>query len=227
VRLWAALNNQPARAIGIGQKRMIASSGRTFPGWDFNDVDVAAARDPANKLTFFVTVDGAVTLRNVWTHAADARTLFPQQDTPATATALRPNAVDARIQIVWPKNNLPIEQADTANVTAYVFRTGTMEALAPGGWAPAVRLHMSLNNEPERAPGTGMTGVPRAVMAANGVEFLAWDFNDVNVAAARNSLNRLYFWVTVDGAVSHSNIWTHGADARTLFPQPDLLNSCG
>ncbi|MGE5603640.1 MAG: YncE family protein, partial [Nitrososphaerales archaeon] len=239
VRLWSALNNQPARAVGIGQKRMVTGGGRTFPAWDFNDVDVSAARDPANKLSFYVTLDGpggtTRTLHNVWTHAADARTLFPQQDVPVSASRLRPAAVDARIQIVWPQGNLPVEQAQRANITAYLFVAGTQQSLSPdiilgGGGAPTVRLHASLNNEPEAAPAVpgdgGLPGVPRVVTAANGVRFLAWDFNDVDVSQANDPLNRLYFWVTVDGITSYSNIWAHGADARTLFPQPDVLNSC-
>jgi hypothetical protein len=69
-------------------------------------------------------------------------------------------------------------------------------------------------------------GVPRVVTGTNGLKFLAWDFNDVDVSAANDPLNRLYFWVTVDGITTYSNIWAHGADARTLFPQPDVLNSC-
>ena len=227
VRLWAALNSQPSQQIGVGQKRMVATGGRIYPAWDFNDVDVKASRDPANKLAFFVTVDGVHTLSNVWAHAADARTLFPQQDTPVGVTRSRPAAVDARIQIVWPKDGLPVQTAQAANVTAYLFNAGAMQAIAPDPlWSPAVRLHWSLNNEAEAAPGQGVLGVPRVVNGANGVRFLAWDFNDVDVSAANDSLNRLYFWVSVDGVTTYSNVWAHGIDARTLFPQLDVLNSC-
>ena len=227
VRLWSALNNQPMQQVGIGEKRMVTAAGRTFPAWDFNDVDVKPARDPANKLAFLVTVDGVVTLSNVWAHAADARTLFPQQDNPMGAIRHRPTAVDARIQIVWPKDGLPVETAHLANITVYLFEAGTMQAIAPdAGWSPAVRLHWSAGNEAEAAPGQGMLGAPRPVSGANGVTFLAWDFNDVDVSAANDSLNRLFFWVTVDGATTYSNIWAHAIDARTLFPQPEVLNSC-
>ena len=58
------------------------------------------------------------------------------------------------------------------------------------------------------------------------VRFLAWDFNDVDISAARDPLNRIYFWVSVDGVPTDSNVWAHGADARTIFPQPDVLTSC-
>lgn len=227
VRLWAAEDNEPARQVGTGQKRMFSSGGRTFPVWDFNDVDVSHAKDPANKIAFTASVDGVKMLANVWTHAADARTLFPQQDVPTSSTLLPQRAVDARIQIVWPHDNLPPQQAQLANITAYLFTPGTMQAIAPAStWSPTVRLHWSLNNEPERAPGVGLIGAPRSITGANGVRFLAWDFNDVDVTPANDSLNRMTFWVSVDGATSYSNFWAHAVDARTLFPQPDVLNSC-
>ncbi len=162
VQLWGALDNQPVQLLGAGQKRMLTGGGRRFPAWDFNDVDVSAARDPANKMTFFVTAgaDGETVraFHNVWVHAADARTLFPQPDTPSGTVAARPDAVDARIEIVWPHDNLSVEEAQKANITAYLFAAGSDQALSPdisssGGWTPVVRLHSSVNSEPEAAPG--------------------------------------------------------------------------
>lgn len=235
VQLWRALNNLPARLVSTGEKRMMTGGGRSFPAWDFNDVDVSQARDPANKLSFFVTVESAAapvrTLRNVWVHAVDARTLFPQQDVPTSVTRVRPSALDAKIEIVWPHDNLPVSQAQRANVTAYLLTVGTQRALSPDmpratGWLPTVRLHTSLNNEPEVAPGSGVLGVSRVITGTNGIQFLAWDFNDIDVSLANDPLNRLNFWVSVDGVPTYSNLWVHGADARTLFPQPDVLNSC-
>jgi hypothetical protein len=55
---------------------------------------------------------------------------------------------------------------------------------------------------------------------------MAWDFNDIDVSAANDALNRLTFWVSVDDVPTYSNFWAHAVDARTLFPQPDVLNSC-
>ena len=227
VRLWAALNAQPARPVAVGQKRMAVVDGRTFPVWDFNDVDVSAARDPANRLTFFTTVDGVRTLHNVWTHATDARTVFPQADVPTGTISRLPAALDARIEIVWPHDGLPGDQATLANITAYLFAPGTLQAIPPGvSWTPTARLHWSLNTDAEKIPGTGILGTPRAITASNGVKFLAWDFNDVDISAARETLNKLYFWVSVDDAVTFPNVWAHGTEARTVFPQPDALNNC-
>jgi hypothetical protein len=227
VRLWAALNADPARQVAVGQKRMVTADGRTFPVWDFNDVDVHAARDPANKLTFFVTVDGVRTLHNVWTHAADARTVFPQTDVPTGALRRLPVALESRIEIVWPHDNLPPDQATLANVTAYLFAPDTLQTIPPDvSWIPAARLHWSLNADTEKPPGTGIAGLPRTLTASNGVAFQAWDFNDVDVSAARETLNRLYFWVTVDDTTTLPNVWAHAVDARTVFPQPDMLSDC-
>jgi len=46
------------------------------------------------------------------------------------------------------------------------------------------------------------------------------------VSLANDPLNRLTFWVTVDDITTYSSVWAHGADARTIFPQPDVLNAC-
>lgn len=227
VRLWAAMNAQPASPVAVGQKRFVSQGGRTFPVWDFNDIDVSAARDPTNKLFFFVTVDGVRTLPNVWAHAADGRTIFPQQDVPSGTVRRRPAVVDARIEIVWPHDGLPLDQATQANITAFLFSQGTLRAFAPDvAWSPTVRLHWASNNEAEQGSGSGLIGVPRIATTAVGLRFLAWDFNDVDISATRDPFNKLYFWVSVDGVPAYSNIWAHGVDARTIFPQPDILNSC-
>jgi hypothetical protein len=229
VRLWAALNSQPARPIAVGEKRMIATGGRRFPAWDFNDVDVSAAREPANKLTFFVTVDGVKTLHNVWVHAADARTIFPQPDTPTGVVTRRPDAVDARIEVVWPHDNLPVDKATLANITAYPFDGETKQAIPPElNWSPTLRLHQSMNADTETAEayGSAPIGVSRVITSENGVHFLAWDFDNVDVSAAQDSLNKLYFWLSGDDMVAYPNIWAHGANTPTIFPQTDILNSC-
>jgi hypothetical protein len=229
VRLWAAQNSQPARPIAVGQKRMIATGGRRFPAWDFNDVDVSAAREPANKLTFFVTVDGVQTLRNVWVHAADARTIFPQPDAPTGVVTRRPAAVDAKIEVVWPHDDLPVEKATLANITGYLFESETKQAIPTDlNWSPTLRLHRSNNADTETAEsyGSAPIGVSRAITSENGVRFLAWDFDNVEVSAAQDSLNKIYFWLSGDGVAAFPNVWAHGANTPTIFPQTDILNSC-
>jgi YVTN family beta-propeller protein len=227
VRLWASLNNEPARPVALGQKRFVEAEGNRFPVWDFNDVDVSATRDLANRLAFFVTVDGVETRHNVWTHAADARTIFPQQDVPAGVVGALPAALDARIQIVWPHGGLPAEQAELANVTAAPFRRGTRLAIPPElGAGPSARLNWSLAADTQ-ALGASAPGAPRVISTGpGGLRYLVWDFNDVDVSAAQDSLRPQYFWVTVEGADTQTSVWAHAVDARTVFPQPDLLSSC-
>ena len=234
VRLWAALNAGSAQPVAVGEKRILSAGGRTFPVWDFNNIDVSPARDPANKISFFVTVDGVNTRHNVWVHAADARTILPQPDVPIGAIDRRPSAVDALIEIVWPHEGLPIEEAAEANITAYLLSAGTQRALSPKvRWSPTVRLHQSLNADTEEvaAAGSGESSEPiigtrRTITTENGVAFLAWDFNDIDVSAAQDPLNKIYFWLSVDDELTFPNVWAHGANPPTLFPQPDVLNSC-
>ena len=65
---YGALNTRAGcRCSRLAKNGCSRTSGRTFPVWDFNDIDVSAARDPANKLSFFVTVDGVEALPNIWT----------------------------------------------------------------------------------------------------------------------------------------------------------------
>jgi hypothetical protein len=229
VRLWAALNSQPARPIAVGQKRIIATGGRRFPAWDFNDVDVSAARDAANKLTFFVTVDGVKTLHNIWVHAADARTIFPQPDVPAGVVTGQPEAVDARIEVVWPHDNLPVDKATLANITGYLFQSETRDAIPPHlEWSPTLRLHQSRNADTETplAVDSAPIGVSRVITGENGLSFMAWDFDNVDVSAAQDPLNKLYFWLEADDIATYPNVWAHGANTPTIFPQTDVLNSC-
>jgi len=227
VRLWMALNNQPARAIRIGQRRLFTDRGRIFPVWDFNNVSVAAARRPQNKLYFFVTVDGVPTRHNVWAHAIDGRTQAPRAEPPTGVVTSPPEAVDAHIQLVWPHGGAPVSEAERVNITALLTRQGTRLAIPPDlGWYPTVRLHWSVNTEAEPDFDHTVIGTPRPV-TSNGLTYLVWDFNDVDVSLARYPTNRYYFWITVDGVPTSSSIWAHGADARTIFPQADLpARSC-
>ncbi|MGH7860837.1 MAG: hypothetical protein ACREOS_01220, partial [Candidatus Dormibacteraceae bacterium] len=54
-----------------------------------------------------------------------------------------------------------------------------------------------------------------------------WEFNDVDVSAARDPLNKYYFAIQVDGVPTHTTIWAHGAAARTSLPRPDVPTTSG
>ncbi|NOX62089.1 MAG: DNRLRE domain-containing protein [Chloroflexi bacterium] len=227
VRLWAALNNEPARPIAIGQPRTVTQNGRTFTVWDFNDIDVSAANDPANKLNFFVTVDGLETRRNIWTHGADARTFAPVQDVPVAALTSLPRAIDAKVEIVWPHGGAPVEEAKLANITAYLFSHNTFNAVGPDVQSPpAARLFWSVDNGVSQSRRFAPEAVLREV-TANGVTWLAYDFNDIDVSAANDPASHIYFWVEVDGVATYPNIWVHGASGLTIKPEQDIpARSC-
>lgn len=138
-------------------------------------------------------------------------------DTPSGVANSIPSAVDAKIQIVWPHGNLPVEQALKANVGVYLFEKGTSRSV-PLSFDQLVRLWQALNNEPARQVAIGK----KEYKTENGVTFPIWTFNNIDVSAALEVLNKYYFRVTVDGVPSFSNVWSHGKDARTYLPQPEI-----
>ena len=204
--------------VATGQKVTRAIPGEKVVAWDFNDLDVSAAKDPVNKYYFRLSVEGMSGYRsNTWSHGADARTYFPQQDVPDGAGTGAPSAVDAKIEIVWPLENKPVSQATRANIGAFIFEQGSIRSVSPS-WSPTVRLWRSLNNQPEEMVAVGQ----KETRKAGNVSFPAWAFNNVDVSAATNAANKYSFRVTVDGLPYRSNIWSHGVDARTHFPQQDI-----
>ncbi|HEY53934.1 MAG TPA: YncE family protein [Caldilineae bacterium] len=227
VRLWTTLNNAPARLTAIGQPRQVKENGRVFTVWDFNDIDVSAANDPQNVLNFFVTVDGYATRRNIWTHGADARTHSPQQDTPSDVTHNLPPAIDAKIEIVWPHDNAPITEAHYANISSILFEQDTLKALGSGVLPrPPVRLFSSVNNGINKERQQVPLGQPR-VIDGDQFDYLVWDFNDIDISAANDPDNHIYFWLEVEGVTSATNIWTHGASGLTMAPEQDVpARSC-
>lgn len=225
VTLWQALNNEPAAQVAVGAPRLAEFGGRRVPVWDFNDVDVSAARDPRNKLYFTVRVEGFPYRSNVWVHGVDARTFMPDQYLPereeSVSAGSAPAAVDARIQILWPHGSAPVAEARLANLSVDLFARGTRQRLlATATWQPAVWLVRAQNNDPGQR-------VARGAPRWQGATASRWDFNDIDVSPARDPGSKLHFWVEIDGLPAHTNFWTHGVDARTYLPNPDtLLGDC-
>lgn len=212
VQLWRAVNNGPARLVGSASLQ-----GGTLT-WEHNNVDVSPARDPQNKVFFYVSVEGFSWRSNVWAHAADARTYFPKADVPTGVGAVT-GPVDAKIEIVWPHGGLPVSLATKANITANLFLPDTLTSVPPD-WNPTVRLWRALNNGVAEEVGTGY----KRLVTANGITYPVWDFNNVDVSAARNAANKYYFYLTVDGVQAYSNVWAHGVDARSIVPKKDTLD---
>ncbi|MCL5961592.1 MAG: endo-1,4-beta-xylanase [Chloroflexi bacterium] len=215
-KLYRARNNDVEEEVATGTKDFITRGLLKFPVWQFNDVDVSFARDRLNKLFFRVAVEGANSFGNIWSHGADARTYFPLTDVPAKVLSAPPSMVDAKIEIVWPQDNLPVEKAARANVGVYLFEHGTLNSL-PLDYDRPVRLWQTLNNNVEKPAAVGV----RTTKTEKGITFPIWEFNDVDVSAARDGLSKYYLRVSVDGVRTYSNVWSHGKDARTNFPKAD------
>lgn len=222
VQLWRSLDNEPARLVALGRKtggHYYTPDHRAIPTWEFNDVDVSVAKDPRRKLYFFVTLGGVPSRTNVWAHGSDPRTYFPVQDVP-TGVSPSTDSVEAKIEIVWPHGNAPVDRARLVNVSAMLFRPGTLLSV-PADWSKRVRLYRSLN------AGVGepvALGQKRLVQGA-GFVYPVWDFNDVDVSAALDPANKYYFTLSVEDVHTFTNVWTHGADARTYFPKMDVPTS--
>jgi len=217
-RLWRAIDNGVEEPVAVGVPRTATAGGVTFPVWDFNDVDVSAARDPNKKIYFRLSIDAKREATNVWSHASDARTFMPQPDRVTGVLSANPTAVDAKIELVWPHGNAPVDRAERANVVAYLFEQGGTRSV-PVGFDGQVVLHRSLNNGAGQAVALG----DKETRTVNGVTFPVWVFNDVDVSAAREKANKYYLRLEVGGVTSfRSNVWAHASDARTFVPRPDV-----
>ncbi len=212
VYLWRAVNNDTARIVATGRRQDYGLL------WEFNNVDVAAARDPHNRIYFFLSVAGTPARTNIWAHAADARTYFPRQDVPTGSSSLGAT-VDAKIEIVWPHDNAPVREARRANITAALFAPGTLRS-APTDSHLTVRLYRAVNNGLAEEVAEGH----KRLVTRGGITYPVWDFNNVDVSAARDPANKCYFYLSVDGKQTYTNVWVHGVDARTYFPRWDRLD---
>ncbi|MBI2862943.1 MAG: hypothetical protein HYX94_00070 [Chloroflexi bacterium] len=222
VRRWRALNNGVEEQAGVGQRRVARARGMAFSAWDFNGADVAAARDSRNKYYFRLSVDGFPGRTSIWSHGEDARTYVPEPDVPAGILASPPKEVDAKIEVVWPHDNLPVDKATRVQRG----RLPLPKRYAPIGSGQLVSYRATLALSQHGFEGEVAVG-QRTTKKIGEKVFPVWEFNNVDVKAATDRLNKYYFRITVDGVASRSNIWSHGADARTYFPQQDVPTAVG
>jgi hypothetical protein len=106
-------------------------------------------------------------------------------------------AVDAKIEIVWPHDQ-------QGNAT-------------PVGTAPLVNIEVYL--------------FQRITRTVDGKTFPVWIFNNVPIGISAGvpyiTNIKTFYVVAVEGADYRTNVWAHGADARTYFPQRDVPASTG
>lgn len=217
VEVWEAKDSQPAARIGVARPRTGAAGWTAL--WDLNDVDVSYAQRPEAKLYYLLRVPGVATRSTVWAHAADARTYYPLPAWPDSVAAELPvRQIDARILIVWPHDRqgrqASVQQAELANIRVALYHPGTLQSV-PGRPELKVRLYGALDNGVGRLLGQGQL----RVVADRGIP--VWDFDNIDVSAARDGRSRWAFWVEVEGYETRSNVWIHGVDARTFLPQAD------
>ncbi len=135
--------------------------------------------------------------------------------TPAPAPAAGRSGADARIEIVWPHNWAPPQEARLANIGLRLFLPGSL--LQPAcGWRPKVTVWQAADTAPA-APLA--TAEQRSV---DGQPFPYWVLNDVDVSQAMDPSRKLYFMVRVEGVDTATSIWAHGTDPRTYLPQPEV-----
>ena len=146
---------------------------------------------------------------------AGAIVVFPVAPGVPVTLRLRLAQADAKIAILWPHGDAPVSEAKLANLTAHLTFPGSRVAV-PCDFAPTVMLWRALNNEPAEPIATG----ERRLAEISGRRVPVWDFNDVDVSAARDPHNKLYFSARPVNAPHSTNVWVHGTDARTFLPQP-------
>lgn len=85
-RVWllGALDNQVGRRLAVGQPRLVQGPNFVYTTFEFNNIDVSLARDPAHHWTFWLEVPDMDATSNVWVHGSDGRTRAPTLLNPIT-----------------------------------------------------------------------------------------------------------------------------------------------
>ncbi len=220
----------------IGRREMREVGGKRFPVWVFNDVPVyfvqaRDAFDPArSKMFFTVRVDGVDFRTNVWAHGTDPLTYLPQHTVPSVIMHPTLDVADPLIQVVWPHDAngdaRPVSEASLVNVGVDIFEhplSPSIRNTVRFGFDKPVRLLRSMNDgflEPLKTADQVITMTnPSKILP---ISWPRWVFNDVDVSAAQNPANKYFFAVQIDGVETHTTIWSHGANARTIFPQIEV-----
>jgi hypothetical protein len=152
----------------------------------------------------------------VWLLGAE-RVAAPGTPTPPGST-IEPadgnarSGVDARIEVLWPHNFAPLEEATLGNLGIRLFLPRSLEPPSCG-WRPSVELWRAVGTEP------AVRVEVAEQRAVDGQPFAYWDANDVDVSAARSEGAKIYFLIKVDGVDTATSVWAHAGDARTFFPE--------
>jgi hypothetical protein len=151
-------------------------------------------------------------------------------------SAAVPTAVDAKIEIVYPHdaqgNLAPVASAPLVNVQVFLFQTGTLDPVACSFDNPVTlrwaRNTVLADGQASQTPDGDEPGLPasatgvKVTRTLDGEVFPAWEFDNIPVSypkpGADPRLSKTFFLVQVAGVDTRTNVWSHGADPRTFFP---------
>jgi len=221
--LVMAKDNEPTQLIRLsGQLIQRTVGGVTFPSLEFNNIPANLAAEPTAKFRFLCG-------SNIWVHAADPRTFFPNPLVP-TGYCGPSGDLDPRIQIVWPHDErgqfAPVERAPFVNIAVDLFEHGTLNSV-PLEYQPTKLI---LNIAEGNGPVTFSDLTAQKVTYVVGDKtFPRWVFNNVPVKLGQQY--HFMVWVVPrerrDGTLSpYATIWTHARDARTILPHPQVPPPC-
>lgn len=241
VTLYVAKGNSPGDLIGVQPQYVRRTiDGSSFSSAEFDAISADIASNPTAR--YSLVAGGGSFLSNVWVHAADSRTYYPQPLVPTGVATGSLSEIDLRIQVVWPHdaqgNYAPPDRASLVNVAVDIFQHGTTLSVPidyprPQDDAFGPYLAVAEDNSPLHYPDFSSATADRAQRQAqqttytvNGQTFPRWVFNDVAVQPGHQ-----YHFLALMGSTRvaprmHPTIWTHAADARTILPVPQVPPSC-
>jgi hypothetical protein len=133
--------------------------------------------------------------------------------------ALPSDAVRSRIELVWPHQGAEVKDATRVNITAQLLMPGSDGEPVPCRYQPeTVQLWRKQNGGTAQLVGIGV----RRLAEADGLRYLVWDFNDVNVEAAREEGRFYEFYVVVDGLKTQSDSWLYGGPDSRDWTEPPV-----
>jgi hypothetical protein len=228
--LWIAYNNDPAGPLSPDVQGHMVSRRVTdsiFPSLEFNDVPLNLAANPTARFTIMAGY-GTGQFSNVWVHALDSRTYFPDPVVPTGYGTPIIGRMDSRIQIVFPHDSqgrqMPVAQANFVNIAVDIFVHGSLQSVPPDYEPDAFYLKAAVGNDllsqlsPTIAP-------VKTTYAVSGQFYPRWVFNDIPVQPGQQYHFAAYVFKNKLPS-PYSNVWTHAADARTILPNPSPPPSC-
>ena len=220
--LSVAKGNEHVPHLAQVETMLRTVEGVTFPTLEYNNIAV----DSGTPYRFSTIPSVHFPNSNVWVHAADARTIYPEPILPTgyrdpTANTKVGSAV-VRIQLVWPHDQqgrlAPVDTAPLVNIAVDLLFPDSPVLSVPTEYADTLTLLVAEKNGPLQP-----TTIPaqKVFYEANGQAFPRWVFNDVPVEPGQQ-----YHFVVHASQSVDSPPWTHAADPRTILPNPQVPPPC-